>query len=481
MRLSDELEAIKKEYTEQKKHAQKAHEAGNYDTAIKEGVENFEIYINSLITSTNVTWEDIAGLDNARNTINESNLISIIENKPDAIEPCNSILLFGPPGTGKTLIAAATAGTLNATFFNVKTGNLLSKYYGESSKIISALYNAARKNAPSIIFLDEFDSIGSIRNIEKSEASRRVLSTLLSEMDGLHNKKSSKNVLTIPATNTPWDLDIAVLSRFEIKIYVPLPDEQAVMDMIKLNIRKKGVDLDVDLQKIAQICVLKLFSGRDVTTLCKEAIKNMVRELNDWVKIRSLSLEDIKKYQLEIRPLTKSDFRKSFAKIKGTITIRDVKKYEDWAEKNGSDFYDGYVKDEHSCEINEREIYKKALSEKVSERKEAAYKIRRNFKVLTDKERATKALLDFTKDENWEVRREAANTISSAFNHLTDRDRATNDLFALINDENRNVRSVTAEAIGSVFRHFTDRDRATDDLLGLTKDKKWEAIATGNI
>ncbi len=502
-----ELEAIKKKHTKQENPGEKAREAGGYDSAMKEG--GFEKYIESLITKTNVTWDDIAGLDNAKNTINESNLISIIENKPDAIEPCNGILLFGPPGTGKTLLAAATAGTLKATFFSAKIGDLLSKYYGESSKIISALYDVARNNASSIIFLDEFDSIGGIRN-DKSEASRRALSTLLVEMQGLQNEKSSQNVLTMAATNTPWDLDSAVLSRFEMKIYVPLPDEQAVMEMIKLNIRKKGVELGVDIQEIAQTCVSKLFSGRNVATLCKEAIKNMVRELNDWDNIRNLPLDDIRKYSLEIRPLTKSDFRKSFAKIKGTITVRDIKKYEDWAEKNGSDFYDGNAKDEHRCEINESEICRKALSEKVSERKEAAYEIGKNFTAFKDRKQSTKALLDLikdnnsevrlnaaeaigsayydltdkdkakndlhalTKDEKWEVRSAAAKAISTAFLHYTDKDRATNDLFDLIKDENQKVQSAAAKAIGSGFNHFTDKDRVTNDLFDLAKDKNWK-------
>ena len=458
--LSDELEAIKKGDT-------KACEARDYDTAIKEG--DFDKYIFGLITSTPVTWEDIAGLDKAKKTIVESYLISIIENKIDAIEPCKSILLFGPPGTGKTLLAAATAGTLKSTFFNVKTGDLLSKYYGESSKIISALYNAARKMAPSIIFLDEFDSIGGNRN-DISEASRRVLSTLLSEMDGVHNKKSSQNVLTMAATNTPWYLDSAALSRFEMKIYVPLPDEQAVLEMIKLNTRKKGVELDADIQKIAQICVSKLFSGRDVAALCREAIKNMVREQNDWDKIRNLIPDDIKNFHPEIRPLTKSDFKKSLARIKGTVKKRDVIEHENWAIEIGSDVKDGPAKDEHRCEINEPEIYRKAMSENVFERKEAAYEIGKNFTAFTDKERSTKVLLNFTKDNDNGVRRNAAEAIGSAFIHLTDRDRATKDLFALIKDENWKVRSVTAKAIGSTFKYLTYMDRATKDLLNLAED-----------
>ncbi len=296
MGLSDELEAIKKEHIKQKITEKKAHEVGDSDT-VKEG--DFDEIILSMITSTTVTWEDIAGLDKAKETIKESFSFSEINGIPD---PWKGILLFGPPGTGKTLLAAATAGSFKATFFNVKISDLLSKYFGESSKIISALYNVARKIAPSIIFLDEIDSIASKRHPE-SEASRRILSTFLSEMDGLHNKKSNEHVVTMAATNIPWDIDIAVLSRFGKRIYIPLPDVQAVKEMIKKDIQKKGVELDGDMQKIAKICVSKLFTGRDVATLCKEAHWNMWREQNERDKIRTSHPDTIKNFPLKLRPL----------------------------------------------------------------------------------------------------------------------------------------------------------------------------------
>ncbi len=441
--LSDELEEIKKKYT-----------------AIKEG--DFEKDISRLITSTPVTWEDIAGLDNAKRTINETIKYSQMKGIPDALKPWKGILLFGPPGTGKTLFAAATAGTLKATFFNVKPGNLLSKYYGDSSKNISALYNVAQKKAPSIIFLDEFDSIGSKRN-DISEASRRVLHTLLDEMDGLHNKKSSRYILTMAATNTPWDLDSAALNRFEKRFYVPLPDTKTVMEIIKLN--TQGVELDGDMLGIAQTCVLKLFAGRDVAALCNEAVRNMIQEENG---------PEVNKPKM--RPLTKPDFRKSFAKIKGTITAREVRKYEDWAEKNGSDSYDGGYAG-HRCEINEPEIYRKALSEKVSERKEAVYEIGKNFIAFNDRKQSTKILLDRTEDSNSGVRQNAAEAIGSAFYHLTDKGRAINDLHALTKDENEMVRSAAAKAISSAFIHITDstdKGRATNDLFALTTHKNWK-------
>ncbi|SNQ61740.1 HEAT repeat domain-containing protein [Candidatus Methanoperedens nitratireducens] len=437
--LSDKLEEKKKKYT-----------------AIKE--EDFEKDILRLITSTPVTWEDIAGLDNAKKTINETVKYSQMKGIPDAIKPWKGVLLFGPPGTGKTLFAAATASTLKATFFNVKPGDLLSKNYGESSKNISALYNVARKRAPSIIFLDEFDSIGSKRD-DIFEASRRVLSTLLSEMDGLHNKKSSRYILTMAATNTPWDLDSAALNRFEKRFYVPLPDTQTVMEIIKMN--TQGVELDGNILNIAQTCVLKLFAGRDVAALCNEAVRIMIREENG---------PEVNKPKM--RPLTRSDFRKSFPKIKGTITAREIRKYEDWAEKNGTDSYNGGYA-EHRYD-NVSEIFRKALSEKVSERKEAAYEIGKNFTAFPDKKQSTKILLDLTKDNNSGVRRNAVEAIGSAFYHLTDKGQAINDLHALTKDEKWEVRSAAAKAISSAFIHITDRGRAKNDLFALIKDEKWE-------
>lgn len=313
--------------------------SGNNETGGEGGEkeENFEKYIeNNLLTTSSVTWQDIAGLDNTKNTIKESVVMSLIQGKPEAIKPWKGILLFGPPGTGKTLLAAATAGSLKASFFNVKVSQILSKYFGESSKLVTALYNVARKKSPSIIFLDEFDSIALSRAGDISESSRRVLSTLLSELDGLQDKKSSNYILTMAATNTPWDLDVAVLSRFQKRIYVPLPDMEAAREMIKLNTNKKGIEFQGDLQEIAKECVSKMFAGRDITTLCNEAIWNMVREQNIGLsQLADKPLDAITQFKLKVRKLDKSDFRKSFETIESAVKERDVLQHEAWAHEYG--------------------------------------------------------------------------------------------------------------------------------------------------
>jgi len=325
--------------------------------------ENFEKFIEeNLITSSTVNWKDIAGLDNTKETIKESVVLSIIEGKPEAIKPWKGILLFGPPGTGKTLLAAATAGSLKATFFNIKVSNILSKYFGESSKMISALYDVARKRSPSIIFLDEFDSVALSRSGEISEASRRVLSTLLSELDGLQDKKSSKYILTMAATNTPWDLDAAVLSRFQKRIYVPLPDLPATVEMIMINTQKKGIDFQGDMQSISQECVSKLFAGRDVNTLCNEAIWTMVREQNTGLsQLADKSIDAVKQFKLKVRPLTRSDFERSFETIESAVKARDIVKYESWAQEYGG--YEASKKKESMASIAKEKTGERNMEE----------------------------------------------------------------------------------------------------------------------
>ena len=180
----------------------------------------FESHIEGLISSSPVTWEDIGGLEEPKKLLMETVVIAALK-KPESIRPWRGILLFGPPGTGKTLLAAAAAGSLGATFFNVSADKILSKYYGETSKLIATLYEVATEragNVPSIIFIDEFDALSPSRSGDVSEASRRALGTMLSQLDGFRDKKTSKLVLTLVATNAPWDLDEACLSRFPQRI-----------------------------------------------------------------------------------------------------------------------------------------------------------------------------------------------------------------------------------------------------------------------
>src|SRR5205814_715183 len=156
-----------------------------------------------------------------------------------------------------------------SVFYNVKVSSILSKYFGESSKIISELYGTARDTSPSVVFLDEFESLAGQRDASDSGAERRILSTLLSELDGMDSKgRTDLYVLTIAATNRPWDLDNAVLSRFEKKILIPLPDETTRDRILKIHLQKKGFTTDVPYDELVRLT--NGHSGREIERFCKE-------------------------------------------------------------------------------------------------------------------------------------------------------------------------------------------------------------------
>jgi len=296
---------------------------------VKESIDEYQSTIESLITKSTVKFSDICGMERVKQLLMETVVIAGLK-KPDSIKPWKGILLFGPPGTGKTLLAAASAGNLGASLYDVKTSSILSKYFGESSKLITALYNSARNHSPSIVFLDEFESLSPSRDGEASEASRKVLSTLLTELDGLGDKNSNRLLLTLAATNTPWDLDTAVLSRFPRRIYVPLPDAESTEAIIKLH--TKGLDItNVNLENISEKCVGMLYSGRDLSNFCQQAVWNMIHDSNpDLYKLAEMPFEKLSQKSLKTRPLCDDDFMEGWKRIKSPLTRDTIERYEQW-------------------------------------------------------------------------------------------------------------------------------------------------------
>ena len=289
---------------------------------------------SSLISSSSVRWDDIGGLDEVKRLVKETVVIAGLK-KPDAIRPWKGILLFGPPGTGKTMIAAAAAGSLHATFYDVKADRVLSKYFGESSKLVASLYDSARSEAPSIVFIDEFDALGLARGEGTSEATRKLLSSLLTEMDGLQDKKTDRLLLTMAATNTPWDLDPAILSRFPRRIYVTLPDAVSCEAIIHLHTKGLGT-IQLDGATLAERCVKMLYSGRDVQNLCQQAIWTMIHEENPRMdELADLPFDELREQVLLTRNLCATDFEEAFEKIRSPMGKEDLERYEEWNEKYG--------------------------------------------------------------------------------------------------------------------------------------------------
>ncbi len=194
------------------------------------------------------------------------------------LSPWKGILLYGPPGTGKTMLARAVATECNTTFFNISASSIVSKFRGDSEKLVRVLFDMARFHAPSTIFLDEIDSIMGNRDAAgEHEASRRMKTELLVQMDGL--AKSNDLVFVLAASNHPWHLDVALLRRLEKRILVPLPDVDARFRILSNNLYENQRS-NADAETVRQIAVqTEGYSGADLVLLCKEAAMRPVRRL----------------------------------------------------------------------------------------------------------------------------------------------------------------------------------------------------------
>lgn len=294
------------------------------------GADDYEDAVTALIYESPVTWDDIGGLEATKREIKAAYGLSLAR-KPQGVKlrGWRNILFYGPPGTGKTLLAAATSNGLDATFFNVKVSDVLSKYFGESTKLISALFAAARDRAPAVIFLDEFESLIPQRGGSESGVERRIISTLLAELDGLAQKGDDRYVLTIAATNLPWLIDKAMLSRFEKKVYIPLPDAEARRAILSIQIERQGYRSEIDLDALTDRTAG--YSGREIERLCKEAINHMITRANPHlINAVDQGHDAIKAYETQIEPLNSDDFDTAFDHAKPETSAADLKQYDDW-------------------------------------------------------------------------------------------------------------------------------------------------------
>lgn len=298
--------------------------------------------VSNLVHTSTITWNDIGGLEETKRDIKYTLGLNLAK-PPEGVNIATfrNILFYGPPGTGKTLLAAATSNSLKVTtegqalFFNVKVSGVLSKYFGESTKIISEIYGAARDNSPSVVFLDEFESLTSTRDGgEQTGAERRILSTILAELDGLAEKgRKDIFVLTIAATNRPWEIDPAVLSRFEKQIHIPLPDEETRAAIVNLHITGKGFETTFDLSEL--ISISEGYSGREIERLAKQATSQMISDLNaDLPDLLDKGLKATQDYQVKVRPLTLEDFQRAAGMIRPATSTAEAQRYRDWSAED---------------------------------------------------------------------------------------------------------------------------------------------------
>ncbi|ERN19465.1 hypothetical protein AMTR_s00069p00187480 [Amborella trichopoda] len=237
--------------------------------------------INDVIVdrSPSVKWEDVAGLVSAKQALLE--MVILPTKRRDLFtglrRPARGLLLFGPPGNGKTMLAKAVASESEATFFNVSASTLTSKWVGEAEKLMRTLFAVAIARQPSVIFIDEIDSIMSTRLANEHDASRRLKSEFLVQFDGVTSNPNDL-VIVIGATNKPQEIDDAVLRRLVKRIYVPLPDASVRRLLFKHQLKGQSFSLpDDDLEKL--VMETDGYSGSDLQALCEEAAMMPIREL----------------------------------------------------------------------------------------------------------------------------------------------------------------------------------------------------------
>ena len=274
-----------------------------------------------------IKWDDVADLETAKQALREAIILPLL--RPDlfkgARKPWRGVLLFGPPGCGKTLLAKAVASECDATFFNVSAATLVSKWLGESEKLVRELFKFSRKKQPSIVFFDEVDAIATTRGGTEHDAIRRVKLQLMQEMQGLATEVSEQ-IVVIGTTNVPWAIDPAFRRRFEKRIMVPLPGKEAREQIFRIHTKDVELDESIVFNLLAEIT--EGFSGADIEIVCREAIMNPVREMD-----KSGLLKD---KEAKIRPVTIEDFEKALQKIKPTVAPEELLGYEEWQQEFGS-------------------------------------------------------------------------------------------------------------------------------------------------
>ncbi|OQD75945.1 hypothetical protein PENDEC_c005G02818 [Penicillium decumbens] len=298
----------------------------------------------------NVKWEDVAGLEGAKEALKEAVILPI--KFPHLFtgkrQPWKGILLYGPPGTGKSYLAKAVATEANSTFFSVSSSDLV-------SKLVKQLFNMARENKPAIIFIDEVDALCGPRGEGESEASRRIKTELLVQMDGVG--KDSKGVLILGATNIPWQLDAAIRRRFQRRVHISLPDINARMKMFMLGVGSTPCHMtQADYRSLAEMS--EGYSGSDISIAVQDALMQPIRKIQTATHYKKVTHEGAEKLTpcspgdagamemtwLSVEadallepPLVLKDFIKAVRNSRPTVSHEDLMRNSEWTKEFGSE------------------------------------------------------------------------------------------------------------------------------------------------
>lgn len=273
---------------------------------------------------TGVCWDDIKGLSDVKKILNET--IIYPQKRPDLFQgiraPAKGILFYGPPGNGKTMLAKAVASECDCTFISVSAASLMSRYMGEGEKLMRGLFMLAEERAPTVIFFDEIDSLLCARNSNEHEASRRMKTEFLVQLDGVGS--STENILVLAATNRPFDLDSAALRRLPKRILIGLPDEEVIVSMLENYMKTIDTDFEGNDKKIKEIAsMLKGLSAGDIKAVIQAAAMAPINEI-EGERFMSVKKEDL-------RQVTFKDFKHAYEDfIPSYDALASYEEYKKW-------------------------------------------------------------------------------------------------------------------------------------------------------
>lgn len=296
------------------------------DKVVSDDLKN-KILGEILDSNPGVAFNDVIGLDNVKQILKEIIVLPTI--RPDLFtglrSPPKGLLLFGPPGTGKTLIAKAVATECKCTFFSISASALTSKYVGESEKLVRALFDIANERQPSVVFIDEMESILSKRSESENDATKRLKTEFLVQFDGVGSNQDAR-ILIIGATNRPFDLDTAVLRRMPKRVLIPPFNQEERFHYLKHIFKNNEHKItDDELNKVASMT--NNYSNSDLKELCREAAYEPIREISDISALQKLG---------KLRELNYNDLHKAVKIVRGTLNDKILSELNEWNKDYGA-------------------------------------------------------------------------------------------------------------------------------------------------